>query len=107
MADIEFANDIALFANYAIDAQTLLQTVEEIAASVGLIMNETKYMAEGNIEGNITSLNGENIEKVEDFVYLDFKIRASELDIGQPSISLNKSGNLTLEKLLRLDSLLP
>jgi hypothetical protein len=70
-------------------------------------MNETKYMAEGNIEGNITSLNGENIEKVEDFVYLDFKIRASELDIGQPSISLNKSGNLTLEKLLRLDSLLP
>ena len=96
-----------MFANYAIDAQTLLQTVEEIAASVGLIMNETKYMAEGNIKGNITSLNGENIEKVEDFVYLDFKIRASELDIGQPSISLNKSGNLTLEKLLRLDSLLP
>ena len=38
-------------------------------------------MTEGNIEGNITSLNGENIEKVEDFVYLGSKIRASESDI--------------------------
>ena len=83
LADIEFADDIALLANSAIDAQTLLQTVEEIAASVGLKMNEskTKYMTEGNIEGNITSLNGENIEKVEDFVYLGSKIRASESDI--------------------------
>ena len=38
MADIEFADDIALLANPAIDAQTLLQTVEEIVASVGLKM---------------------------------------------------------------------
>ena len=44
-------------------------------------MNEskTKYMTEGNIEGNITSLNGDNI--VKDFVYLGSKIRASESDI--------------------------
>ena len=51
LADIEFADDIAFLANSAIDAQTLLQTVEEIAASVGLKMNEsnTKYMTEGNI----------------------------------------------------------
>ena len=34
VADIEFADDIALLANSAIDAQTLLQTVEEIGASV-------------------------------------------------------------------------
>jgi hypothetical protein len=38
-------------------------------------------MTEDNIEGNITSLNGENIEEVEDFVYLGSKIRASESDI--------------------------
>ena len=31
---IRFADDIELLANSAIDAQTLLQTVEEIAASV-------------------------------------------------------------------------
>jgi hypothetical protein len=42
LADIEFADDIALLANSAIDAQTLLKTVEEIAASVGLKMNESK-----------------------------------------------------------------
>ena len=72
-----------MLANSDIDAQTLLQTVEEIVASVGLKMNEskTKYMTEGNIEGNITSFNGENIEKVEDFAYLGSKIRASESDI--------------------------
>ena len=38
-------------------------------------------MIDGNIEGNITSLNGDNIEKVEDFVYLGSKIRATESDI--------------------------
>ena len=38
-------------------------------------------MTVGNIEGNITSLNVENIKKVEDFVYLGSKIRASESDI--------------------------
>ena len=36
LADIEFADDIAQLANSASDAQTLLQTVEEIAASIGL-----------------------------------------------------------------------
>ena len=83
LADIEFADDIALLANSAIDAQTLQQTVKLIAASVGLKMNEskTKYMTEGNIEDNITSLNGENIEKVDNFFYLGSKIRASKSDI--------------------------
>ena len=42
LADIEFADDIALQANTAIGTQTLLQTVEKIAASVGLKMNESK-----------------------------------------------------------------
>ena len=95
LADIEFADDIALLANSAIDAQTLLQTVEEIAVSVSLKMNEskTKFMTEVTIEGIITSLIGENIAKA--------------WVSGQPAISLNKSGSLTLEKLLRLDSLQP
>ena len=51
LADIEFADDIALMANSAFDTQTLLQTVQEIAVSVSLKMNKykTKYMTEGNI----------------------------------------------------------
>ena len=83
LSDIEFADDIALLANCTTDAQTLLHTVEEIAASVGLRMNEskTKFMTEGNIVGDIVSLTGKNIEKVDDFVYLGSKIRASESDI--------------------------
>ena len=36
IGNIEFADDIALLADSAIDAQTLLQTVEDIADSVGL-----------------------------------------------------------------------
>ena len=111
-----FHNDIALLTNSTIDAQTLLQTVEEIAASVGLEVNEskTKCITEGNIEGNITSLNGENIEKVEDFVYLGSKIRASESDIDvrkakawAACFKLKQiwKSDLSLEKLLRLDSL--
>ena len=40
LADIEVADDIALLANSAIGAQTLLQTVEKIAASVCLKLHE-------------------------------------------------------------------
>jgi hypothetical protein len=102
----------------AIDAQTLLQTVEEIVASVGLKMNEskTKYMTEGNIEGNITSFNGENIKTVKDFAYLGSKIRASESDIDARKAKawaachklkqFWKSDLKLFCKLLRLDSLL-
>ena len=42
LADIELADDIALLANSAIGAQTHLHSVEEIAASVGPKMNESK-----------------------------------------------------------------
>ena len=75
LADIEFADDIALLANSAIDSQTLLQTVEEIAASVSLKMNEskTKYITEGNIEGNTTSPNVDNIEKSGRFCLFRFQ----------------------------------
>ncbi len=61
-------------------AQKLLHTVEEVAASVGLKMNEskTKYKAVAINDGNITSRSGENIERVNVFLYLGAKINSSE-----------------------------
>ncbi len=83
LADTEFADDIALLSKTIEDAQNLLHTVEEVSASVGLSMNEskTKYMAEVIDDGVITSRSGEIIERVNDFLYLGERINSSEDDI--------------------------
>ena len=83
LADTEFADDIALLTNTIAEAQKLLHTVEEVAASVGLSMNEskTKYMTEAINDGIITSRSGETIERVDDFLYLGARINSSEADI--------------------------
>jgi hypothetical protein len=69
--------------NTIAEAQKLLHTVEEVAASVGLSMNEskTKYMTEAINDGIITSRSGETIERVDDFLYLGARINSSEADI--------------------------
>lgn len=84
LADIEFADDIALLANSIEEVQRLLNDVETAASLVGLRMNEgkTKYLVE-NIEDphSIHSVLGTPIAKVDDFLYLGSWIRSTEKDI--------------------------
>ena len=63
----------------------LLREVEAVSASVGLRMNEqkTKYLVENIHEPEgITSMGGQKVELMNDFLYLGAKIRNSEEDIA-------------------------
>ena len=70
LADLDFADDIALFQDTAKDAQDLLIRVEQACQSVGLFLNasKTKYM---HLNPSCEcSLDGSPIELVSDFKYL-------------------------------------
>ena len=85
ISDTEFADDIALVTNTVKEAEELMRKVEAVSASVGLRMNEqkTKYLVENIHEPEgITSMGGQKVELVNDFLYLGAKIRNSEEDIA-------------------------
>ena len=73
LADLDFADDIALFEETWRGMQQLTSKIEEVASKVGLYMNtgKTKLMKIGTFEepGNI-HVGGEAIENVEEFCYL-------------------------------------
>ena len=85
IADTEFADDVALITNTIKEAQSLLDSLEAAAKIVGLRINEskTKYIPI-NIQDvehpAIHSISGEDIEKVDDFVYLGAWIASTEQD---------------------------
>ena len=71
ISDTDFTDDIALIADTVKEAETLMQEVERVDATVGLRMNEgkTKSITQ-NIENPATkgkSLGNSTIEHVEDF----------------------------------------
>jgi len=84
VTDLDFADDIGLVSNTAGQAQELLKEVEKAALQVGLHMNasKTKYML-FNQDQNIviTTLDGNNLEVVDDFKYLGSWIGSSQQDI--------------------------
>jgi hypothetical protein len=85
VTDLDFADDIALISDSTAKAQAFLGAVEKEAREVGLQINakKTKAMAFNlNYDFNLTSENGDNIEKVEDFKYLGSWINNTEKDIA-------------------------
>ena len=85
MTDVDFADDLALTTNTAAEAQDLLLSVELAANSIGLHLNEskTKYIGINLSDDDTTSIkaaNGEELEKVDDFVYFGSRIRKTERD---------------------------
>ena len=69
MTDADYADDIVLMSDTLQDAQTLLHRVEEAALDVGLSINteKTKAILIGQEDQNLYTLDGNNIETVEDF----------------------------------------
>ena len=73
LADIDFADDIALLEDNIEEAEVLLHKVEQASQSIGLFLNapKTKVMQINPSSNNpLHALDGSTIERVEDFKYL-------------------------------------
>ena len=91
LADVELADDVALMTDTMEGAKLLLDRLKIAAQSVGLVMNcsKTKYMTLNiaEAENSLVGSAGNQLEKVNDFVYLgawiatadsDFKVRKAK-----------------------------
>ena len=80
--DIDYTDDIALLANTPIQAESLLQCLEQAAGSIGLHVNAGKIEYMGfNQKGDIVTLNGGSLKLVEKFTYLRSSVSTTENDI--------------------------
>lgn len=84
VTDVDFADDLALTTDTAEEAQELLKSLELAANSIGLHLNEgkTKYIGINLSDEDcmIRAASGEELERVDDFVYLGSRIMRSEKD---------------------------
>ena len=82
MTDADYSDAIALSANAPAQAESLLHSLEQAAAGIGLRVNahKTEYMC-FNQTGDISTLNGSSLKRVEKFTYLGSSISSTETDI--------------------------
>ena len=71
ITDADYADDIAILANTPDQAETLLHSLEQAAASRGLYVNahKTEYMCY-NQTGDISTLEGTPLKQLDKFTYL-------------------------------------
>ena len=82
ITDADYADDIALLANAPAQAETLLHSLEQVAAGIGLHVNahKTEYMC-FNQTGDISTLGGCSLKIVDKFTYLGSSVSSTEKDI--------------------------
>ena len=82
ITDADYADDIAILANTPDQAETLLHSLERVAASIGLHVNahKTEYMCY-NQTGDISTLKGTPLKLVDKFTYLGSSVESTEKDI--------------------------
>ena len=80
--DADYADDIAILANIPNQAETLLHSLEQAAAGIGLHVNahKTEYMC-FNQTGDIFTLDGSSLKLV-DFTYQGSRVSSTEKDIN-------------------------
>ena len=71
MTDADYADDISILSNAPTQAKTLLHSLEQVAAGIGLHVNahKTEYMCSDQT-GDISTLNGSSLKLVNKFTYL-------------------------------------
>ena len=74
--NLRYADDTTLLAKSEEELNSLLMKVKEASEKVGLKLNiqKTKIIASGPI--TLWQIDGETVETVTDFIFLDFKITA-------------------------------
>ena len=82
ITDADYADDIAILANTPNQAKTLLHSLEQAAAGIGLHVNahKTEYMCY-NQTGDISTRDGTPLKLVDKFTYLGSSITSTEKDI--------------------------
>ena len=89
LEDLDFADDIALLSHSYNDKQIKTTSLSEITSQVGLLINSTKTkILETLTSPNTITLNGNDIEKVNNFTYLGSYI--------------SNDGNITKEVKIRI-----
>ncbi|XP_072035741.1 uncharacterized protein [Amphiura filiformis] len=79
ITDLDFADDIALLADSLSNAEELLHLVETAALTVGLSLNAKR--TKGMVSNMAAfTLDGSELEEVDDFKYLGAWIGSSEKD---------------------------
>ena len=78
----DYADDIALLANTPNQVETLLHSLEWVAAGIGLHVNahKTEYMCY-NQTGDISTLDGTSLKLVDKFTYLGSSVSSTDKDI--------------------------
>ena len=103
ITDADYTDDIAILANTLDQAETLLHSLEQAAAGIGLYVNAHKkeYMCY-NQKGDISTLDGTPLKLEDKFTYLGSSVESTEKDIdtrltkhGQLSIGYRLYGNQT------------
>ena len=117
LADLDFADDIALLSDDIEKAQELLLRVESECNKVGLCLNgpKTKYLAYNTVtDPPLRTRDSTVLERKTDFKYLGSWVDESTKDIAARKAlawraldDMTKSGSPTWIKALRKDSLLP
>ena len=83
ITDADYADDIAILANTPNQAETLLDSLKQAAACIGLHVNAHKaeYMC-FNQTGDISTLDGSSLKLVDKFTYLGSSVSSTEKDIN-------------------------
>ena len=82
ITDAEYTDDIVILANTPNQAKTLLHSLEQAAAGIGLHINvhETECMY-FNQTGDISTLDGTSLKLVDKFNYLGSSVSSTKKDI--------------------------
>ena len=111
LSDLDYADDIALFADTTQEAELLLYKMKSASKSTGLFLNpsKTKYIhINPSADDSVHSSDGSQIEKVEDFKYLGSYTNSQHgiqcrkaLACSRPCQSLESICRLTKLKIFR------
>ena len=79
ITDAGYADDIAILSNTPNQVETLLHSLERVAAGIGLHVNahKTEYMR-FNQSGDISTLEGTSLKLVDKFTYLGSSVSSTE-----------------------------
>ena len=79
ITDTDYADDIAILANTPNQAETILHSLEQAVAGIGLNVNahKTEYMC-FNQTGDISTLDGTSLKLVDKFTYLGSSVSSTE-----------------------------
>ena len=82
ITDADYADDIAILANTPNQAETLLHSMGQATAGIGLHVNapKTQYMC-FNQTGNISTLDKSSLKLVDKFTYQGSSVSSTEKDI--------------------------